>query len=505
MRSAPALVDGRQGTASGEKPSRSERFGYASRVLTPFLDREWLTAHTLLALFALATYVVASLARRQHRHPSAAIAWVVALGLMPYLALPLFLMFGMRKIVRAPRRQPRWDAQAQAARQATAGGRLQALAVGLGMPPPEPYEQLVIHQDGEQALQRLREVLSGARRTIDLSTFLVGRDPVGKEICELLARRAREGVRVRLMVDGVGRYLGGAPRLDRLKAAGVQVRLFASPWAAPLMGGGRTNLRNHRKIVLADGEWLWTGGRNIAAEYFVAQASHGHIKRAWTDLTFDLRGPLALEVGRRFDLDWRAAIRASAGEVRPGAADPGAPPDAPSGQLLASGPDQSDDTVHSLLVDAIFNARRRVLATTPYFVPDAVLLMALALAARRGIEVDLIVPARSNHRMADLARPASLRELMDAGGRVWFTPSMLHGKLVIVDETVAFSGSLNLDQRSLFLNYELMIAFYEPQAIAGFAQWAQGARATARRAQPSHVSVWREFGEGLLRWLTFQL
>jgi len=475
-------------------------------VFTPFLDREWLTVHTVLALFSLATYVFASLARRQHRHPSAAIGWVVALGLMPYIALPLFLMFGMRKTVRAPRRAPRWDPAASALRQASAGGRLQSLAVGLGMPPPMPYSDLVVHQDGDEALRRLRQVLLGARRWIDLSTFLIGRDAVGAEIGELLARRAREGVRVRLMIDGVGRYLGGTPRLQALTVAGVQLRLFGSPWSLPLVGR-RANLRNHRKIIVADGEWLWTGGRNIAAEYFVPVTKHGRTRRPWTDLTFDLRGPVAAEAARRFEADWQAAAGRPSGSSGPAGEGAGTAGlvDAPCGQVLASGPDQSDDTVHALLVNAIFNARRRVLALTPYFVPDAVLMMALGLAARRGIEVDVIVPQRSNHRLADLARPPALRELLDAGARVWLTPSMLHAKLVVVDETVAFCGSLNLDQRSLFLNYEMMIAFYDAPAIARLAQWAHGVRATAHSARPVHVSVLREFGEGLLRWLTFQL
>jgi cardiolipin synthase len=174
-------------------------------------------------------------------------------------------------------------------------------------------------------------------------------------------------------------------------------------------------------------------------------------------------------------------------------------------QLLPSGPDQGDDTVYGLLIDACFNASNRVLALTPYFVPDPALLMAFELAARRGVAVDLVVPRRSNHRLADLARPQALRDLLDAGGRVWLAPSMLHAKLVIVDDTVALAGSLNLDERSLFLNYEMMVAFYDAETIGRFSQWAELVRSTAQRQPPYEVSVLREVGEGLLRWLTFQL
>jgi cardiolipin synthase len=174
-------------------------------------------------------------------------------------------------------------------------------------------------------------------------------------------------------------------------------------------------------------------------------------------------------------------------------------------QLLPSGPDQADDTLLELLIDACFNAQGRILAVTPYFVPDPVLLMAFALAARRGVTVDLLLPRRSNHRLADLARPAAVRDLLDSGARVWLAPSMLHAKLVVVDRTVALAGSLNLDARSLFLNYEMMVAFYDQQAIARFTAWAEQVRAGAHEMRPHRVGALREVGEGLLRWLTFQL
>lgn len=470
----------------------------------PFDPPSWLTLHSLVVAVALATYVVASAARRQRRHPSAAIAWVVALALMPYVALPLFVLFGVRKTAREPRKAQAWK-PAPADATFDARSQLQALAVGLGMPPALPYRDLVVHHDGQGALDRLIHLLRSARHSIDLSTFLVGNDAVGTRICGLLAERAREGVRVRLMIDGVGRYMGGAPSLQPLKHAGVQVRLFASPWTSPPLGG-RANLRNHRKIAAADRDWIWTGGRNLAREYFLAtpQGAKEPVP-PWTDLTFDLRGPLAQQVCLQFDTDWAAAAHEHVTE-RTKAIEFSLPALGETmAQFLPSGPDQSDDAVHALLTDACFNSRRRILAVTPYFVPDDVLLMGLTLAARRGVQVDLVVPRRSNHLMADLVRPAALRDMAEAGARIWLTAGMVHAKLVVVDDAVAFSGSLNLDERSLFLNYEMMIAFYEPQAIGTFSQWAVELRGTAELHQPRKVGVMREFGEGLLRWLTFQV
>ncbi|MEJ8838031.1 phospholipase D-like domain-containing protein [Ramlibacter sp. AN1133] len=464
--------------------------------------RQWLSLHTAVILLSLVIYVALSLARRQRRHPSAAIGWVLFLALAPYLALPLFLLFGTRKTVRA-RHHPRVAIDG-AGREALhePAGRFRALAFGLGLPAPVPCRDLAIHEDGEVALERLCTLLLSARHTIEVSTFVLGRDEVGDNIVALLARRARDGVRVRFMIDGVGRYLGGSPALHPLRAAGVEVGLFVRPWSSPLRG--RVNLRNHRKVAIADGTWLWTGGRNLAAEYFVGRTTLGRRERAWTDLSFDLHGPLAVQAREQFERDWAIAVGQPPPLVRRLPL-PVAAAGEPLVQFLPSGPDQADDTVHELLIDACFNAQARILAVTPYFVPDPVLLMAFALAARRGVTVDLVLPRRSNHRLADLARPTAVRELLASGARVWLAPSMLHAKLVVVDRTVALAGSLNLDARSLFLNYEMMVAFYDAAAIERFTAWGEQVRADAEGQQPQRVGALREVGEGLLRWLTFQL
>jgi cardiolipin synthase len=177
----------------------------------------------------------------------------------------------------------------------------------------------------------------------------------------------------------------------------------------------------------------------------------------------------------------------------------------PVAQVIASGPDQADDTVHALLVTACFNARSRIIAATPYFVPSDELLMALSLAAWRNVKVDLILPVRSNHRMADLARHRSLRDLATAGARIWFVPYMLHAKAVVIDDVLALVGTANLDARSLFLNYELMVAFYNGADIQGFAGWLEAERARAKRYRPHVAGVLRKLSEGLVLWLAFQL
>ena len=172
---------------------------------------------------------------------------------------------------------------------------------------------------------------------------------------------------------------------------------------------------------------------------------------------------------------------------------------------MASGPDQAEDTLYSLLIASCFTARQRILLITPYFVPDATLLMALTLAARRGVAVELVLPRHSNHRLADLARPAALREMAAAGARVWLADGMVHAKAVVIDTDLALAGSANLDERSLFLNYELMIAFFEPADVQRFAHWIGQQRAAASLYQANAPSALRQFSEDLIRWLAFQL
>jgi cardiolipin synthase len=482
--------------------SVGERLIQALSSLTP---SHWLSLHGLITVSGLLVYVVVSHALQQRRHPSAAIGWVLFILLVPYAALPLYLLFGARKRTRAGGTRAdapiiphsvddrSWPAQ---------------VAAALGQPRPATYRDLCIHTDGAESLRALLELIDGARHTLDVCSFMLGRDTVGAAVILHLAAKARSGVRVRLLLDGVGRMLGGWPDLSPLVRAGVRVGLFAPLLRLSLRG--RTNLRNHRKLAVADAgcatEWLWCGGRNLAAEYFEAQPGCA----AWRDLSFDLQGPLARQAADLFRRDWVFSMGADAPATGAAAtADakpiPTAAPGVAVGQIIASGPDQTDDTVHALLVSAGYRARSRIALVSPYVLLDDALLMALCLAARRGVEVDLLLPARSNHRLADIARHRSLRALAAAGVRVWLAPHMLHAKAAIIDDVLALAGSANLDSRSLFLNYELMMAFHDAGDIARFAAWFDLERHEASRYNAQPPGLWRDFGEGLLLWIGFQL
>jgi cardiolipin synthase len=453
--------------------------------LHEFLARYLLTLHGIVVALGLIVYVGVARALPQRRDPSAAIAWVVALALLPYVAVPLYLMFGSRKL--RMRDAPLLPPIAAAAADDDEAASLWARRLGrsMGLAPAAPYEALQIHADGAEAHRTVLAVIAGATRTLDVCTFILARDRLGDEVSAALRAKAEAGVRVRLLIDGIGAWLGGRLDLRALRGAGVEVIKFVPPFRSILRG--RANLRNHRKMVVADAARLWCGGRNFAAEYFAAAP------------------PPPPRAAEQFEHDGAYARRLDLGERAAAAAAARAAPDAPLAQLVPSGPEQVDDTVHALLLSSCFVATRRLLVVTPYFIPDATLLMGLSLAARRGVQVDIVLPRRSNHHLADVARHRPLRELAAAGARLWFTPFMLHAKAVVVDDQLALAGSANLDLRSLFLNYELMVAFYEPADVARFAAWIEGERGAAVRFLPSEPGLLRDLSEGLLLWLAFQL
>lgn len=461
----------------------------------------WLTLHGLITAVALLAYVVDARGGHTRRHPTAAIAWVLFIVLLPYLALPTFLAFGSRKLARPPS-HPAAGSEAMAGRASWIATTLAAL----GQPPAASYQALQLHADGHAARAALLDAIDRATVSIDVCTFALARDDLGQAVLSRLCAQAAAGVRVRLLVDGVGSLMVGRPHWASLRRAGGEVALFVPPWHSPLKG--RTNLRNHRKLVVVDAAQaharLWCGGRNLATEYFEGAAGHP----AWRDLSLDLAGPLVQQAADLFEHDWafahgRAADpRAHAERSRK---DRPLPASDAGAQLVASGPDQADDTLHALLLTASYRARHRIAMVTPYFVPDTALLNALCLAARRGVAVTLLLPQRSNHRMSDLARGRALRALAEAGAQLRLAPGMLHAKLVLVDDVLALAGSANLDSRSLFLNYELMLAVQRQADVQRFADWFDTACQTAPTHRPASPGLLRDLSEGLLLWLAFQL
>ncbi len=453
---------------------------------------DWLPSasqHFLIASLALLVYVINARAARERRAPAAAIAWVMGLALLPYIVLPLYLAFGRRKLpVRQLHPVPPGPEPVHWA---------PSLLCGFGLAAPSPTH-VRFHADGAESRDALWEVIASARDTLDVGTFLIGDDPLGREALTRLKDRANAGVRIRLLHDGV--FALSAPRgaLRELQEAGAEIAVFKPILA--LRSKGPRNLRNHRKLVVADGRWLWAGGRNLASEYFTG--SEG--KPMWLDLSFDLKGAVAGEAAEQFEHDWQTATVGRVKLLRPVLAPP-PEVDGNLAQYLPSGPDQAEDTAQALLIGACFRAQSRLLAVTPYFVPDASLLNAFRFAARRGVKVTLVIPQISNHRLADFVRGRPLRELAQAGAEIRLLPFMSHAKAVIVDDSFALCGSINLDSRSLLLNYESAIVFYGADEITWLANWASARGTEGHLFKPDQPGLLRDLAEGTLLVLAFQL
>jgi cardiolipin synthase len=451
--------------------------------------------HSLVIVVSLLTYILTTRAERERRPPSIAIAWVLGMIALPYLVLPTYLMFGRRKL-------PRKRLQRSGAR-SSANHWAQDLIESFGLAASSPAA-INMHQDGRDSADALFSVMASAVSRLDICTYILGDDAFGREAMQRMIERARRGVEVRLLLDGVGALQVPRSCFKTLALGGVETAIF-SPLFARKTQGPR-NLRNHRKMVIADGARLWAGGRNLAVEYFAAVAG----APPWRDLTFDLQGPVAGAAAAQFELDWVAAggKPASADDAADVAADvrsTTSDPHLSEAQFLPSGPDQTEDTVHALLIDACFQSRERMLAVTPYFVPDVSLETAMRLAARRGVRIDLCIPASSNHRLADFARNRALRSLSQAGVNVHLFPSMSHAKAVVFDHSLALSGSVNLDSRSLLLNYECAVVFYGRTEINWLAQWIDGLIAETAPFNCRPPGLLRDLCEGLLLTVAYQL
>jgi cardiolipin synthase A/B len=462
--------------------------------------------HSLVIVVSVLIYVLTTRAQRERRPPSIAIAWVLGLIALPYVVLPMYLMFGRRKL-------PRRIVQHRAL-QNTADNWAQELIESFGLAGATPA-LVRMHQDGRDSETALFSLMAAAVSHLDICTFILGDDALGRKVMHLMIERARSGVAVRLLLDGVGALQLPRECLESLRSGGVETGIF-SPLFARKTQGPR-NLRNHRKMVIADGTRLWAGGRNFAAEYFSGAPG----VPAWRDLTFDLQGSVAAAAAAQFESDWvaaggtpasrtpAAAAQAPVAAVgaEPAHAEPAraVPADADPAQFLPSGPDQAEDTVHALLIDACFQARERILAATPYFVPDVSLETAMRLAARRGVRIDVCMPNSSNHRLADFARNRALRNLSQAGVNFHLLPYMSHAKGVVIDHSLAFSGSVNLDSRSLLLNYECAVVFYGRAEIDWLARWIEALIVDAAPFHGRPPGLLRDLCEGLLLTVAYQL
>lgn len=440
----------------------------------------------LLQLAAVAHLLVAGAfvidLLRQHRSAAATIAWIAILLLLPYVGLVFYVLAG------SPRKRSAALASYLAEHvhppaDAAAGlcPDTERLLRALGLPGATSGNRVELCRANSRAHAALLALIGSARQRLLLSVFSFEADDAGLEILQAMTERAAAGVRVRMLVDGYGSLELGAPPVQALIAAGGRIARHR-----PLVHRGTLrgafNSRNHRKLVVADGATAWLGGRNMAAKYLRDATPGETAAPAWADLSLVVEGPAAAVLESVFRSDWLAASSEVLGADPATATVPGS---SSTVQILASGPDMPDDTLHALLIAGIAGARQRVWIASPFFMPDDALQTMLRLACRRGVDVRIVVPRRSNLKFADLVRSSYIDELAVAGARVeLFEPTVLHAKLLVIDDRVAMVGSANLDMRSLFTNHEVAAVLYSPADVEATAAALEAFGASTSRHVP---------------------
>ncbi len=434
--------------------------------------------------FLLAVFLIARL-MSEKRQPGNTFAWLLGIILIPYVGVPLYLLFGGRKLRRLVERKSRVfpTLPGPEVMPATFIHRPIAQTVtGAGGSPPVAGNNVQILTTGEETYRAWEAAIRNAVHHIHITTFILSRDETGKRIVELLAQRAREGLKVRLLLDAVGCMFISRSFVAPIQRAGGEVE-----WFMPVLhftSRGSANLRNHRKIAVFDHTTAIVGGHNIATEY-MGPIKH---KKRWADFGARIEGPAAVLLNDVFIADWCFASGQAPEEIRKEIQVDASCRARGNGELqvIASGPDVNGDPLYEGLLSMVQAAEHSLTIITPYFIPDEVLLRSLIVKARSGCAITLVVPAKSNHRIADFARKHYLRELRHAGAHVkLYGPGMMHSKATIVDDCIALFGSANFDLRSMFVNFEIGVMVHSITEVKAMSAWAQTLIASSEGLKPA--------------------
>lgn len=426
-------------------------------------------ASAALTIIGFVSLAFIPLVLLRKKDPAAAVAWILVLIFVPVLGVVLFWFLGrdrMRRPVRGRRTEGavlqgridvRLSDQFDAAllektldAQPSEQRGVMRLASSLSRMQIVAGNEVDVLVGAEEKLRALLDAIARARDHVHLEYYIFRADETGKRVLDALTSAAERGVHVRLLYDGFGsvglrRHLGALRRAGGLAAPFFPLSVLRRAYTV--------NLRNHRKLAVIDGEVGLAGGINI-----------GDMFSAWRDVHLRLAGPVVAELQAVFASDWYLATRHDL--VNPAFFPPIEPRGTSIAQILQSGPDESAEAIHRLYFAAIASARERVYITTPYFVPDRAISVALQASALRGIEVRMIVPRHSNHRVTFHAGRSFYDELLSAGVHVHeYLPGMLHTKTMVVDGRIGTVGSANLDVRSFRLNFELVAVLYDEPAV----------------------------------------
>ncbi|MDN3555145.1 cardiolipin synthase [Halomonas maura] len=458
-------------------------------------------ASWLFGVLILLIHVLGALSAVQalmsSRTSQGAIAWIISLITLPYLAVPAYWVFGrprfygyasargerdtvLRRVL--ARYRERVSPYLAGARDAD------VLAVEkLAMMPLTSGNRSELLVDGEATFDSLFAGIEAARDYILIQFFIVRDDALGLELKHRLQRAAEKGIRVCFLYDEIGCHKLPERYLRDLSEAGVEVSAFHS--SRGLRHRFQLNFRNHRKILVVDGGQGWVGGFNVGVEYLGQDPRHGH----WRDTHLKLTGPSVLGLQEAFWEDWHWAT----GEViRLNWTPQVTCEECQNVVIVPSGPADPQETASLLVQHAVHCARERFWVTSPYFVPDRSVQDALRLAAMRGVDVRIMMPERPDHLLVFLSAFSFLPDMLRAGVKVYrYQPGFLHQKVMLIDGEAASVGTVNLDNRSFRLNFEITAFVPDRGFAAEVAAMLERDFADCRRVSLEEITsrpLWRK-------------
>ncbi len=438
-----------------------------------------------------------------NRNPLKTLPWIIVLIFAPVIGLVFYFFFGQnlskqRIISRRTRKrismrlvESDYPSRPEIPEQWKPLARLLQSSIHAV---PLYGSRITPYTTGESKMRALLDEIARARHHIHLQYYILCNDETGYRLCDLLRAKAREGVRVRILYDDVGSSSVKKSFFEGLRRDGIEVHAFLHVRFPRFTS--KINYRNHRKIAVIDGRVGFIGGMNIADRYV-----HGTDWGIWRDTHFRIEGNGVAGLQASFLSDWSATTkqRISGPEYYPAAkhfTDNVL-------QIVPSGPFGTWRTLLQGDSYAMANARRRIWIQTPYYLPSDVLNSALQAAALAGIDVRLMLPARSDSRIVDLASHSYLDNMMKAGVKILFyRPGFLHSKLLIIDDDLTVIGSANMDFRSFEHNFEINAFVYDPNFTARMAGIFENDAVTAHLLTPAE---WfnrprpRRWAESLMR------
>lgn len=312
-----------------------------------------------------------------------------------------------------------------------------------------------LYFDGNDKFDKLLESLNSAEHYINIQYYIFKSDGLGKRVIDVLCKKAKEGVKVKVLLDGMGGRKFGREYKEQLRESGAELAVFLPPFVPFL--SLRINYRNHRKICIIDGREAYTGGFNIGDEYIGLSKKFGY----WRDTHIRVLGSSVASLQWRFSLDWKFATGQESDICQSYLVDIESQGNT-GVQIVSSGPDSKWPSIKDGYLKMISNAKEKVYIQTPYFIPDDSIFEALKLAALSDLDVRVMVPCKPDHLFVYWASMSYIGELLNAGVKFYvYEKGFLHSKVVLMDHFVSSVGTANLDIRSFKLNFEVNAFLYD--------------------------------------------